>query len=102
MFDINFLFFTKPAKYIPGVQMAEHSEDVFSVFKEMAQATGGIMSSSSNPEYLFERASDAVESYYLLYYSPKNYVSDGKFKEIKINIKGQKYRISHRAGYIAD
>ena len=100
--SINFLFFTKPAKYIPGVQMAEHSEDVFSVFREMAQATGGIMSSSSNPEYLFKQASNAVESYYLLYYAPKNYIADGKFKTIKINVKGQSYRITHRAGYIAD
>ncbi len=100
--SINFLFFTKPAEHITDVQMVEHSEDIFGIFREMAQATGGITSSSSNPKYLFERASDAVESYYLLYYSPKNYKVDGKFKKIKVNVKGQKYRISHRAGYIAD
>jgi len=100
--SINFLFFTEPAEHIPGVQMVEHSEDVFNVFKEMAEATGGITSSSSNPKYLFERASNAVESYYLLYYSPKNYQADGKFKKIRIKVKGQNYRITHRSGYIAD
>jgi len=100
--SINFLFFTKPAEHIPGVKMVEHSEDIFSVFKEMAQATGGITTSSANPEYLFQRASDAVDSYYLLYYSPKNYKADGKFKNIKVKVKGKNYRITHRAGYIAD
>jgi len=100
--SINFLFFTKPAKYIPGVKMVEHSEDIFSVFREMAQATGGITTSSANPKYLFQRASDAVESYYLLYYSPKNYKADGKFKKIAVKVKGQNYRVTHRAGYIAD
>ena len=82
--------------------MVEHSEDIFSIFSEMSQATGGITSSSSNPKYLFERASNAVESYYLLYYSPKNYQTDGKFKKINIKVKGKNYRITHRAGYIAD
>jgi len=49
-----------------------------------------------------KKAADASENYYLLYYSPKNYVANGKFMEIKIKVKGQRYRISHRAGYIAD
>jgi len=82
--------------------MVEHSEDIFGIFRKVAQATGGITSSSANPKFLFERASDAVESYYLLYYSPKNYQADGKFKTIKVTVKGKNYRITHRAGYIAD
>lgn len=100
--SINFLFFTKPAEHIPGVRMVEHSEDIFSVFREMAQATGGITTSSANPEYLFQQASNSVESYYLLYYSPKNYKASWKFKNIKVKIKGKNYRVTHRAGYIAD
>ncbi len=100
--SINFLFFTKPAEHIPGVRMVEHSEDIFSVFGEMAQATGGITTSSANPEYLFRRASDAVDSYYLLYYAPKNYKADGTFKNIKVKVKGKNYRVTHRTGYIAD
>ena len=100
--SINFLFFTKPAEHIPGVRMVEHSEDIFSAFREMAQATGGITTSSANPEYLFQQASNAVENYYLLYYRPKSYRADGKFRNIKVKVKGKNYRVTHRAGYIAD
>jgi hypothetical protein len=27
---------------------------------------------------------------------------DGKFKKIEVKVKGKKYRVTHRAGYIAD
>jgi hypothetical protein len=47
-------------------------------------------------------ASKASENYYLLYYTPKNYRSDGKFKKIKVRVKGGGYRVNHRAGYLAD
>ena len=75
---------------------------MFSAFKDIAETTGGIVDSSTNAAASFKKAADASENYYLLYYSPKNYVADGKFKEIKIKVKGQKYKISHRAGYVAD
>jgi len=100
--SIHFLFFTKPAEHISGVRFVEHSEDVFSAFREMALATGGFVESSSNPEHLFQKASEAAETYYLLYYSPKNYKVDGKFRNIDVNVKGKNYRISHRMGYYAD
>ncbi len=80
----------------------EISGDIFSAFKDIAEATGGIVDSSTNAAASFKKAAAASENYYLLYYSPKNYVSDGKFKEITIKVKGQRYKISHRAGYIAD
>lgn len=99
---IHFLFFSKMAEYSPGVKMEEHSEDIFSVFNDMAIATGGLTISSSNPEYLFKIASEAFENYYLLYYTPKNYRIDFKFKNIKVKVKGKNYRITHRIGYIAD
>jgi len=35
-------------------------------------------------------------------YTTKNYVADGKFKKIEVKVKGKKYRVTHRAGYIAD
>ncbi len=82
--------------------LQEISGDIFSAFKDIAEATGGIVDSSTNAAASFKKAADASENYYLLYYSPKNYVADGKFKEIKIKVKGQRYKISHRAGYIAD
>ena len=82
--------------------LQEISGSIFSSFKDIAETTGGIVDSSTNAAASFKKAATASENYYLLYYSPKNYVSDGKFKEIKIKVKGQRYRISHRAGYIAD
>jgi hypothetical protein len=80
----------------------EISGDIFSAFKDVAEATGGIVDSSTNAAASFKKAAVASENYYLLYYSPKNYVASGKFMEITIKVKDQKYRITHRAGYIAD
>lgn len=100
--SIHFLFFTKSARHIPGVHMEEHSEGIFNAFKEIAEASGGFTESSSNPVFLLQKAVDASENYYLLYYSPANYKRDGKFKKIKVKIKNGNYRISHRAGYFAN
>jgi len=44
----------------------------------------------------------ASKNYYLLYYVPANYQADGKFKEIKVTVKGRSYKISNRAGYFAN
>ncbi|MCK4556062.1 MAG: hypothetical protein KAU47_00995, partial [Candidatus Aminicenantes bacterium] len=54
--SIHFMFFTEPAEPIPGIQFIEHSEDIFTVFREMAVATGGTTESSSNPGFLFKQA----------------------------------------------
>lgn len=100
--SIHFLFFTKPAEYIPGIFMQEHSEDIFSAFRDMALATGGTMESSANPTYLFQKTIEASENLYLIYYSPKNYKADGKFKKIEVKVKGKNYKVTHRTWYIAD
>jgi hypothetical protein len=99
---IHFLFFSKPAGSTLGINMDEESNDIYGAFREMAHATGGFVDSSSNPEYLFKQAVNAAESYYLLYYSPKKYVVDGKFKRIEVKVKGDRYKIVHRVGYFAD
>jgi hypothetical protein len=100
--SIHFLFLTQREVAEQGVQLVEHSEDMFSAFREMAIATGGLVVSSGNPAYAFKQALDASENYYLLYYRPKDYVVDGKFKEIEVRVKGKKYKVIHRAGYFAD
>jgi hypothetical protein len=100
--SIHFLFITKPAEIIPGIRMEEHTEDIFAPFKEMANATGGFAESSSNPFYLFQKALDASERYYLLYYSPKDYEPDNKFRNIQVKLKNKDYKVSHRAGYFAN
>jgi VWFA-related protein len=98
----HFLFLTKMAESSSFITMQEFSSDVFNAFKTLADATGGTVDSSASPEHLFEQAVEATENYYLLYYTPKNYKADGKFKKIEVKVKGKKYRVTHRAGYIAD
>ena len=100
--SIHFMYLTTPPKKVSGVRMEEHSEDLFSPFKEMAEATGGFVGSSSNPVPLFKNALDESENYYLLYYSPKNYTGDGKFKNIKVRVKNKDYKVTHRSGYFAN
>lgn len=100
--SIHFLFLTIVPIPVPGVQMYEQSEDIFSAFREMALATGGYIESSANPESLFQNAIEATDNYYLLYYTPINYRSDGTFKQIEIKVKGDSYQIFHRAGYFAN
>lgn len=107
---INFVFFTKTNLYhlnvgnmIPsGTGMRDISSGIFSIFYEMAKVTGGITDSSANLASSFERVALSSENYYLLYYSPENYMADGKFRKIEVRVKGKKYKVIHRAGYIAD
>lgn len=99
--SIQFMFFTKPAEHIPGLRFEEHSEDIYSAFREMSAATGGITESSSNPSSLFKRAVESSENYYLLYYTPKDAERDWKFRKIEVKVKNRSYRILHRSGYFA-
>ena len=100
--SIHFLFLKRMEESRPGVQLQERSEDIYRLFKQMAQATGGLIESSSNPTFAFKRAVEAFENYYLLYYTPKNYTRDGKFKKIEVRVKNKKFTITHRAGYFAN
>jgi hypothetical protein len=106
--SMHFLFITKAPQIgetdlnPSGLSYVEHSEDVYNAFKEMAQATGGIVQTSANPAFSFQKAVDASENYYLLYYSPEDYRRDGKFRKIEVKVKDKNYSISHRAGYFAN
>lgn len=106
--SMHFLYITKlPTLYDDGripspIRWREQSEDIFSAFREMARATGGLTDSSANPNFLFKQAVEASENYYLLYYAPLNYQKDGKFKYIKVKVNGKSYKVTHRAGYFAN
>jgi hypothetical protein len=100
--SIHFLFLAEIPEPLEGVRLEEHSEDIFSAFREMALATGGLVVGSRNPVHAFQRALEASENYYLVYYRPKEYTQDGKFKEIEVKVKGKKYQVMHRAGYFAN
>jgi VWFA-related protein len=107
--SIHFLFLTKTQTTLSVtsrgrsfMQMRERSEDIYSAFKEMARATGGLADSSADAASSFQKVVDAAENYYLLYYTPDNDTKDGKFREIKVRVKNKDYRVLHRAGYFAD
>ena len=107
---IHFLFITKPQKEFAseyearqqGMAWEDISAGMFNTFQQMSRSTGGLTESSANIAFSLEKAAAASENYYLLYYSPKNYRADGKFREIKVKVKGQDFRVTHRAGYFAD
>ena len=99
---IHFLFLTRPAPKVPGVNMQEQSEDIFSPLREMSRATGGYIASTSNLDAAMKSAVAASENYYLLYYTPKAYASDGRFHRLEVKLKSGDYRLTHRLGYIAD
>lgn len=107
---IHFFYITQPQRELTddyyaigqGTLWEDISAGIFSTFLEMAESTGGLSESSANIAYALEKGSVASENYYLLYYSPKNYEVDGKFREIKVKVKGLNYRVMHRAGYVAD
>jgi hypothetical protein len=100
--SVHFLFLTNPPPNRHDVYFEEHSEDIFAAFKQMSSATGGFSESSMNPDALMRKAVEASENYYLLYYSPVDYKSDGKFRKIDVRVKKPGCRVSHRAGYFAN
>jgi len=108
LISIHFLLITakrpqmQNLAYSDLIKMEEQTEDIYSAFSEMAKATGGLIDSSANATVSFEKAVKASENYYLLYYSPKNYELNGKFKAIKVKLINMRYRVTHRSGYIAN
>jgi len=108
--NINFIFLTKTEQHHldmfrmdpTGLTLDNISAEIFGAFNEVAEATGGITDSSANIASSFQRAVISSENYYLLYYAPKNYKADGRFKNIKVKVKGRNYRVTHRTGYLAD
>ena len=82
--------------------MMDATGSMFSTFKDLSEATGGMALATINPEATFKRAVEESENYYLLYYSPNDYREDGRFKNIEVKVKYKNFRVNHRAGYIAD
>ena len=110
MISAHFIYITGTEQFQQSVLNMEPSGAItrdwsmhtFGALFEVAKATGGLTDSSANPAASFQKASDASENYYLLYYTPKDFVADGNFRNIKVKIKGKNYKVTHRAGYFAD
>ncbi|MDW7760433.1 MAG: hypothetical protein SCM96_07330 [Acidobacteriota bacterium] len=84
------------------IDLVEFKQELISVFKDIADTTGGVTDTSYNARASFRRAVEAVENYYLLFYTPKAYKPDGKFHTIEVKLKAGNYRLAHRRGYVAD
>jgi VWFA-related protein len=78
------------------------SPSLYGAFREMAHASGGTTEASANALASFRKTVTASENYYLLYYVPSQYKADGKFRTIKVSVKGKNYKISNRSGYVAN
>ncbi len=110
LISAHFIYITNTEQYQQSVLNLEPSGDItkdwsmhtFGALFEVAKATGGVTDSSANPAASFQKAADASENYYLLYYTPSDYKADGKFRNIKVRVKGKNYKVTHRAGYFAD
>lgn len=100
--NFNLVFMNKEPEHVTGVTMREQSEDFYRAFSQVAQATGGIVDSSQNPAAGFQHAIDSSGVYYLLYYSPENYVKDKQFKNITVRVKNRACSVLHRLGYFAE
>ena len=109
---VHFLYITKipsfatnPMSLSSSAQpsrLQDLSADIYASFKEMAAATGGLTESTMNPNFALRQAAEASSNYYLLYYRPADYRPDGRFRNIKVQVKGEGLKVTHRLGYIAD
>ena len=72
------------------------------VLAELANATGGIFVQNTNDlEGGFRRVATTPEYSYLLGFSPQNLKLDGRFHNLKVTLKAQKFQIQARKGYYA-
>jgi VWFA-related protein len=109
--DFNFIFITSDEALQTSLEVHPSSwgdyekiditGEFFSVFRKIAQMTGGLTISSQNPLASTKKAVEVADRFYLLYYQPKNATMDGTFREIKVRVKDRNYTIFHRQGYLA-
>jgi VWFA-related protein len=110
--DFNFIFITSsealetsllevhPSNW-GDLEKADITGEFFSVFRKIAQMTGGLTISSKNPLAATKKTIEVADRYYLLYYQPKNAMMDGSFREIEVRVKDRDYSIFHRKGWLA-
>lgn len=107
---VNFIFLTNSTTSTFDItdlsptesSLADLSGSIYGAFREMSEASGGTTEASANAMAAFKKTVAASENYYLLYYIPSEYKADGKFKEIRVTVKGKHYQVSNRSGYIAN
>jgi len=100
--DFNFLFMKRTPERFGGITMREQSEDVFTVFSQVAPATGGITETTQNPVAEVKDALKTSELYYLLSYRPTPVAKGETFKAITVKVRNKDYKVLHRRGYITN
>jgi VWFA-related protein len=98
---VNFLFMKRTPERFGGIAMREQSEDVFKLFSQVAAATGGIAETTQSPLADVKTAVEAMDTSYLLTYTPTSTIKDGTFRRISVSVIGKPYKVSYSQGYIA-
>ena len=98
----NFIFMNKESENVSGIYMREQSEDLFELLSAIANSSGGVVDTSQDPFVAFQSGLKKADSFYILYYTPKNYRKDGAFKSLEVKIKEKPYSLTYRKGYIAN
>ncbi|MDQ2777047.1 MAG: VWA domain-containing protein [Acidobacteriota bacterium] len=71
-----------------------------SAMAQLAEATGGIYFHGNNDLLAgLHRASDDERERYVFAYSPSNASVDGKYREIRVEVKDKRLRVYAKAGY---
>lgn len=99
--QVNFLFLNKDAPKIAGLVMRERSEDVFKMMSKVAQATGGIIDASQNPEASLRKAFSQAEKYYLLFLEPQPEQWKRGFNSVAVKIRRPNLTVLTRTGFSA-
>jgi len=89
---------------LPQVQQQKETNalDTQAPLGELAEATGGVFFHNSNDLFKGMRQSLADgREYYLLVYVPTNPAADGKFREIKVQVKSGSVLVRAKRGYWA-
>lgn len=99
-----FVISTKAGGFF-GVQAGTVDSDEDKNLKRLAEETGGrafFTGTIIDLEKSFSSIATELRSQYLLVYSPKNEVYDGKFRQIEVRLPGHKeLRVRARRGYAA-
>jgi hypothetical protein len=99
--DVNFnlLYILKQPERILGITMREQSEDVFKALSQVSAATGGLVTTTENPDSALKEMFGAADRSYMLYFTPSAESKAAGFKKLEVRVKDKNYRIVTRAGY---
>jgi len=97
--DFNLLYILKQPERIMGITMREQSEDVFKTLSQVSAATGGLVTTTENPDSALKEMFQAADMSYMLYFTPSAESKNATFKKLLVRVKDKSYRIVTRAGY---